>query len=153
MDLKYIALMLKEYADEINNNEFDNLYENFQMRSSILTSYLLKAGIDPLQTLGWVPDDYAQGLLTITEAHINDDVTLVGKSAFFKCNNLKSVYLPASIETISSFAFARCFDLKEVHYGGTIEELKQVSIGTYSFEEDVVCICQAGHIQSTALID
>lgn len=53
MDLKYIALVLKEYADEINNNEFDNLYENFQMKSSILTSYLLKAGIDTLQTLGW----------------------------------------------------------------------------------------------------
>ena len=32
MDLKYIALVLKEYADEINNNEFDNLYENFQMK-------------------------------------------------------------------------------------------------------------------------
>ena len=74
MDPKYIALVLKEYADEINNNEFDNLYENFQMKSSILTSYLLKAGIDPLQTLGWAPEDYARGFLTVTEAHINDDV-------------------------------------------------------------------------------
>ena len=61
MDLKYIALVLKEYADEINNNEFDNLYENFQMRSSILTSYLLKAGID--QKYWWLPDqpDYDLG--------------------------------------------------------------------------------------------
>ena len=61
MDLKYIALVLKEYADEINNNEFDNLYENFQMKSSILTSYLLKAGID--QKYWWQPDqpDYDLG--------------------------------------------------------------------------------------------
>ena len=153
MDLKYIALVLKEYADEINNNEFDNLYENFQMQSSILTSYLLKAGIDPLQTLGWVPEDYARGLLTVTEAHINDDVTLVGKYAFFKCYNLNSVYLPASIETISSFAFSGCYNLKEVHYGGTIEELKQVNIGKYSFEDNVVFICQDGHIQYTDLLN
>ena len=153
MDLKYIALVLKEYADEINNNEFDNLYENFQMKSSILPSYLLKAGIDPLQTLGWVPEDYARDLLTVTEAHINDDVTLVGRNAFLKCNNLKSVYLPASIETISSCAFAFCFNLKEVHYGGTIEELKQVNIGKYSFEDNVVFICQDGRIQYTDLVD
>ena len=33
MDLKYIALVFNEYADEINNNEFDNLYKNFQMKS------------------------------------------------------------------------------------------------------------------------
>ena len=153
MDLKYIALVLKEYADEINNNEFDNLYENFQMQSSILTSYLLKAGIDSLQTLGWVPEDYARDLLTVTEVHINDDVTLVGRNAFLKCNNLKSVYLPASIETISSCVFAFCFNLKEVHYGGTIEELKQVNIGKYSFEDNVVFICQDGRIQYTDLID
>ena len=153
MDLKYIALVLKEYADEINNNEFDNLYENFQMKSSILTSYLLKAGIDPLQTLGWVPENYARDLSSVTEAHINEDVTLVGNSAFFKCDNLKSVYLPASIETISSFAFAFCFKLKEVHYDGTIEELKQVNIGKHSFEDNVVFICQDGRIQYTDLVD
>ena len=153
MDLKYIALVLKEYADEINNNEFDNLYENFQMQSSILTSYLLEAGIDPLQTLGWVPENYARDLSSVTEAHINEDVTLVGNSAFFKCDNLKSVYLPASIETISSFAFAFCFKLKEVHYDGTIEELKQVNLGKHSFEDSVVFICQDGHIQYTDLVD
>ena len=153
MDLKYIALVLKEYADEINNNEFDNLYENFQMKSSILTSYLLKAGIDPLQTLGWVPENYARDLSSVTEAHSNEDVTLVGNSAFFKCDNLKSVYLPASIETISSFAFAFCFKLKEVHYDGTIEELKQVNIGKHSFEDNVVFICQDGRIQYTDLVD
>ena len=153
MDLKYIALVLKEYADEINNNEFDNLYENFQMESNILTSYLLKAGIDPLQTLGWVPENYARDLSSVTEAHINDDVTLVGNSAFFKCDNLKSVYLPASIETISSFAFAFCFKLKEVHYDGTIEELKQVNIGKHSFEDNVVFICQDGRIQYTDLLN
>lgn len=50
MDLKYIALVLKEYADEINNNEFDNLYENFQMKP-----------ID--QKYWWLPDqpDYDLG--------------------------------------------------------------------------------------------
>ena len=153
MDLKYIALVLKEYADEINNNEFDNLYENFQMESNILTSYLLKAGIDPLQTLGWVPENYARDLLSVTEAHINDDVTFVGNNAFFKCNSLKSVYLPASIETISSFAFAFCFNLKEVHYDGTIEELKQVNLGKHSFEDNVVFICHDGRIQYTYLVD
>lgn len=145
--------LIQDHQDEINNNEFDNLYADWTGPTYKLTFILLEAGIDPLETLGWVPEDYARGLLTVTEAHINDDVTLVGKYAFFKCYNLNSVYLPPSIETISSFAFSGCYNLKEVHYGGTIEELKQVNIGKYSFEEIVVFICQDGEITFIELVN
>lgn len=149
---------LQNNKTSLEEDDFRTLYKNWSKYIdsddvSDLTDLFLEVGIDPLQTLGWVPENYARDLSSVTEAHINDDVTLVGNSAFFKCDNLKSVYLPASIETISSFAFAFCFKLKEVHYDGTIEELKQVNIGKHSFEDNVVFICQDGRIQYTDLVD
>lgn len=141
---------INEYRDEINNNEFDNLYAEWPGRTWELTFVLLKSGIDPLETLGWVPDYYANEFTLIKDVKLNDDIVEVGEHAFTKCINLEHLFIPASVEEIGAWCFYGCEKLKEVTYDGTFEELKQVHMHHLSFESNVKFICNDGE---TTFID
>ena len=56
-------------------------------------------------------------------------VETINYSAFYGCNRLKSVVIPASVKKIISFAFYNCPLLDTVYYEGTAEEWGIVSIG------------------------
>lgn len=73
---------INEYRDEIDNNEFDNLYAEWPGRTWELTFVLLQSGIDPLENLGWVPDYYANESTLIKDVKLNDDIVEVGEHAF-----------------------------------------------------------------------
>lgn len=62
------------------------------------------------------------------EFAIPDFVTSIGNSAFYQCENLRSVEIPESVSSIGELAFCRCLSLE------TIELPKSVTnIGAYAF--------------------
>lgn len=137
---------INEYCDKINNNEFDDVYADWTGNVSELTFVLLQSGIDPLDTLGWVPDYYANDLTIIKDVTLNDEIVEVGEHAFTKCINLEHLFISSSVEEIGAWCFYGCEKLKEATYDGTIEELKQVHMHRLSFEFDVKFICTDGQV-------
>ncbi len=144
---------IREYCDKINNNEFDDVYADWVGRTSELTFVLLQSGIDPLQTLGWVPDYYATDLTIIKDVILNDEIVEVGEHAFTNCINLEHLFISSSVEEIGDWCFCKCKKLKEATYDGTIEELKQVHMHRLSFEFDVKFICNDGQVTFMDLLN
>lgn len=74
--MEIFSKIVREHIEDINNNNFVPVYSDSKNKIPAyeLTRLFMIAGINSLQTLGWVPEDYARDLLTVTEAHINDDV-------------------------------------------------------------------------------
>ena len=145
--------LIQDHQDEINNNEFDNLYADWTGLTYMLTFVLLEAGIDPLETLGWVPNYYAKESTSITNIKLNDDIVAVGDQAFANCINLEHLFIPESVKEIGDWCFYGCKKLKEVTYNGTLEELKQVHMHHLSFESNVKFICKDGEITFIELVN
>lgn len=59
---------------------------------------------------------------------IPDDVRSIGYRAFAESENLRSVYIPESVEEISC-AFERCDNLTSVFYGGSREKWEKLTKG------------------------
>ena len=67
---------------------------------------------------------------TITDIQLNQNVTIIRKYAFYKCNNVKNIIIPKNVTTIEDFAFGECTDLLTV----TFEENSELtSIGMNAF--------------------
>lgn len=135
----YIKFMLESYEDDLNNQVFDNIYEDWKFSVPILTKLLLEV-CDPLETLGYIPEHYAYCLKEITEAVLNDDIVHIGSYAFANCPNLEKVVIPNSVEHIGQEAFRNCPKLKEIIYQGTQEEFMQVYLFGSSFDKEVMIV-------------
>ncbi len=51
------------------------------------------------------------------------DVTTIGKSAFYRCSNLKSIEIPKSVTSISDFAFSGCSRLTSIEIPKFVETI------------------------------
>lgn len=73
--------------------------------------------------------DYAFSYCGITVLTVGEKVEKIAYSAFYGCNSLESVVLPAGIKKIESYAFYKCPLLKKVYFKGTSTQWEGVSIG------------------------
>ena len=64
----------------------------------------------------------------LTEVVIADTVTYIGKSAFERCYNLKSIQLPSKLTTVDSYAFFRT-GLKEVTVPSSVKIIENNAFG------------------------
>ena len=48
--------------------------------------------------------------------HIPDDVTVIGRRAFYKCTSLITLHLPSSVKKIEPEAFYGCHNLKQIFF-------------------------------------
>ena len=66
----------------------------------------------------------------VLEYVIGDNVTSIGKNAFYKCKNLTSIIIPASVTSIGDYTFAECTNLTSITIPNSV-----TSIGDYTFAE------------------
>lgn len=139
----------------INRELWDSLYDAFKYsgcaeNTKKLTNLLQDIGIDPLQTMSYVPMGYLKGDKEIKELILrNPKIKKVGQfafnecsnleyvefteglevidlGAFMTCSNLEQIYLPSTLKGIGRGAFNCCYSLKEVYFGGTMDEWLEV---------------------------
>ena len=107
-----LSEFIKTYAVEINNNEFTDVYQDaytllLDFDIGKFTDILLDAGINPLMYMHNIPDCYMIRSKR-TSVSIPDDVTNIGKRAFYNCTNFTSFTIPNSVTSIQASAFAYC---------------------------------------------
>lgn len=73
--------------------------------------------------------DFAFSYCNISEVRIGGSVSKICYSAFYGCSALKSIVMPKSVKSISSYAFYRVGGIESVYYEGAAEEWKGISIG------------------------
>ena len=64
-----------------------------------------------------------------TGLRIPDGVTVIEAEAFFGCQNVSSVTIPASVKKIGNAAFVGCTGLKDVYYYGTESSWQAIQVG------------------------
>ena len=157
---------IQELLESDNLAEVYRLYHEETDECSVLTSFLVDAGIKPLEYMeGMVPYMYSfifikdieipshityisRGAFShcgqLESIHIPEGVTYIGDTAFYGCRKLKEIYLPNSLEEIGDEAFISCNLLTDIHYNGTDEDAQRIKIG-----EDNNCLMQADwHIKN-----
>lgn len=73
----------------------DGFFNSFQFKSKEYDAYLI---VDKI-------------LKTV----ITNSVTIIGSSAFYNCENLRSIIIPQKITHIGKFAFGECYKLKNIY--------------------------------------
>ena len=95
------------------------------------------ASIEKITFTGIVSHDYSSESspftpwrisTTLNEIVLSDELTSIGKYAFYGCTALKTITIPSSVTSIGDYAFAGCSNLTFAVFGGA------PSLGTDSFK-------------------
>ena len=149
-----LKLFIENNIDLVNACEFDILYKHLRETGlSDLTSefseIMLKAGIDPLLYMDYVPNRYLMActhsiadykippnIRTINfnaftatdfvDLIIPEGVKALESRSFSACTELITVSLPNSIEFLANSVFSRSINLKRITYNGTYAEWEKV---------------------------
>ena len=141
--------------DLINSNDWEKVYmklhkyDDISYRESTtgeFTQLLLSCGINPLDHLNYVPENFLFGT-TIHAFSIPSHVVNIGRNAFAFCDQLISIELPQELETIHDYAFYSCLLLPKIevpdkvgiigkHAFGYCNSLKDLTLGNNIFDID-----------------
>lgn len=98
----FIKNLLELFIEDIENNEFENIYSSIPVRQADLTGQLtdvlLKVGCNPLEHLLYVPSNYLNSS-SRTHIDIPDGIKYINDGAFFN-SNLESIVLPKSVDSL-----------------------------------------------------
>ena len=136
-ELEWVSGYIREYGlkeDLITNNikriykkDFGPNYHNVIPRISKL---LYSIGIDPLDYMDEVPEDFILGCDEIQSFTIPNHIKRIGSDAFLGCNELTNITIPNSVTGIDHGAFYSCDKLMTVTIGDNV-----TYIGSYAFYE------------------
>lgn len=115
----FLAIMLPLFA-EADAVEIDGIYYNLISKAQIaeVTSN---------------PDNYTGDIVippSISYDGVQYNVESVGKNAFYRCYNLKSVTIPNTVKIIDIYAFCQCSNLSSIVIPNSVE-----TIGDRAFDQ------------------
>lgn len=124
--------LIKHYADEINENEFEHIYDacnstGTRELASKLTSILYAAGIDPLMYLKTVPENFLYFNKDIKEIKVPSNIDRISKFAFYG-SEIENIQLSENITRLEKCTFGGCDHLKSIELPNHLQE-----IGTEAF--------------------
>lgn len=128
--LENIAQFLEEHRNLLNKHDFNQLYGDARKTISDkyvpigeMTSIFLKAGLNPLQYMTYIPDSYLKYINDVTSVEIPNNIMLIGRQAFRSCTGLIRVVIPNSVTKILDCAFDSCEKLTNVTIQNSLIEL------------------------------
>ncbi len=143
-----MEISLKEFIeaniDLIDNNQFELLYHNFRTEFrtkdwGMLSDFLFRAGINPLNYLEFVPKFFLYGTGNTKELVIPNHVTKIYARAFEKAHSLTSIQLSPYITNIEQYAFMECINLRTIKFPSMIESLGESAFEHCSMLYNVDC--------------
>ena len=136
---------LKEFLQNnkeliVGGNFFDLYAKCDKHYRPMLTAALVDSGLNPLMYFKKrVPDHYAR-FLNLKEVSIPQHISVIGKEAFYRCDQLQNVVFTntSALEIIEKGAFCTCLSLRSVKLPNGITE-----IGNWAFYNcyDLTEIC------------
>lgn len=145
-----IKTFLEQHKTDLLENNFTKLYKDVNHEYICeLSEVLLRAGINPLEYMIRVPNEFLYGsayfikdfkipsnivhigkhafsYTDLVEVVIPEGVKIIDGRAFSGCSDLTTVYLPSTIEELGRSIFARCSKLKTVIYNGTFDKFENI---------------------------
>ena len=122
---------IHKHIDLIDENKWNEVYE-YLTRSAItyhaVTEALYEAGIEPLDYLEYVPEDYLSNNPNVIEIEIPEGIKSISESAFFNCERITEIELPKSIESIGDWALSGMDNLESIYIPGKLEYLGHLAI-------------------------
>ena len=127
MDIKpEILRIIKENESLINNEEFEELYnkilKSHNLVSNDLTYLFYKAGINPLDSMKFVPKDFL-AFSEIKNFSIPKNIKEIKDYAFWSCKFLESIIIPNSVLYIGSNVFGMCSNLKNIKLPDSLQSI------------------------------
>ena len=129
-DTEFKDFIIKHRA-EILKNDWESIYNDFSEYDDVsnLTDFLLnKANINPLFYMTAVPGYFAYNL-DIPSVNIPNNITSIGRWAFYGCSKLTSITIPNSVTEIDDFAFYGCSSLTSIIIPNNVTN---ISYGAFS---------------------
>lgn len=105
--------------------------------SSAMTYYIPKSLTDVRITGGMLLYGAFCGCSDLTHLTLPENLTEVGKYAFYQCSGLKELSLPAGVSNIGSYAFAGCSALKVFSFPPKVSNIEDYSFSGCSSMEQI----------------
>ena len=94
---------IHKHLDLIDENKWNEVYEYLNRSTqnhNKVTEAFYQAGIEPLDYLDYVPEDYLSNNENVVEIELPDHIRSIAESAFYNCERIVEIELPKSIESI-----------------------------------------------------
>ena len=136
-ELEWVSEYIREYGlkEDLITNNIKRIYEkdfgpNYHNVIPRISKLLYSIGIDPLDYMDEVPEDFILGCDEIQSFTIPNHIKRIGSDAFLGCNELTNITIPNSVTGIDSGAFYSCDKLMTVTIGNNV-----TYIDSYAFYE------------------
>ena len=128
--IKKLQDILQANVQLLNAYKFKKLYSiankslmNTPIPISNLTCLLVVAGIDPLNYMDEIPNEYFSMCDDLVSIEIPNNITSINKSAFSYCSSLTSVTIGNSVTSIGEAAFWKCSGLTSITIGNSVTSI------------------------------
>ena len=136
-ELEWVSEYIREYGlkEDLITNNIKRIYEkdfgpNYHNGIPRISKLLYSIGIDPLDYMDEVPEDFIAGCDEIQSFTIPNHIKRIGSDAFLGCDELTNITIPNSVISIDHGAFYACDKLMTVTIGDNV-----TYIGSYAFYE------------------
>lgn len=136
-ELEWVSGYIREYGlkEDLITNNIKRIYEkdfgpNYHNVIPRISKLLYSIGIDPLDYMDEVPEDFILGCDEIQSFTIPNHIKRIGSDAFLGCDGLTNITIPNSVTGIDHGAFYSCDKLMTVTIGNNV-----TYIDSYAFYE------------------
>ena len=133
-----IKKLIEDSITYIENKDFEMLFAFCRSRDSgELADTLMSAGINFLQDIETIGQFMFMNS-KIERLKIPNNIKSIEMGAFFSCDQLTSIIIPASIKEVGIKIFERCRNLYYVRFEGTKQQFIQLNFVKEHFQDTTV---------------
>lgn len=126
-ELEWVSEYIREYGlkEDLITNNIKRIYEkdfgyNYHNVIPRISKLLYSIGIDPLDYMDEVPENFILGCDEIQSFTIPNHIKRIGSDAFLGCGGLTNITIPNSVIGIDDGAFYSCDKLMTVTIGDNV---------------------------------